>query len=208
MPLDLAELLDPARTAVLTMELQRGVVGDRAVIGALADAVAAGDVIDRAARVVAAGRAAGARVVHCTAEFRPDRFGSGDNAPLLRVLAKGHPHLLVGSPEAALVPELGPEPSDVVAARRHGLTPFPGTDLDQILRNLGVGTIVATGVSVNIGIAGLVMVAVDLGYRCAVVTDAVAGVPRAYADAMLEHTLAPLATLVTADEVVAVWSRA
>lgn len=207
MPVDLAELLDPAHTAVLTMELQRGVVGDRAVIGALADAVANGNVIDHAARVVTAGRDAGARIVHCTAEFRPDRAGSGDNAPLLRVLARGDPHLLTGSPEAALVPELGPEPSDVIAARRHGLTPFPGTDLDQILRNLDVGTIVATGVSVNVGIAGLIMVAVDLGYRCAVVTDAVAGVPAEYADAMLEHTLAPLATLVTTDQVVSVWAR-
>jgi nicotinamidase-related amidase len=206
MPVDLAELLAPAHTAVLTMELQRGVVGDQAVIGTLADAVAAGNVIDHAARVVAAGRAAGARIVHCTAEFRPDRAGSADNAPLLRAIARGHPHLLADSPEAALVPELGPEPSDVVATRRHGLTPFPGTDLDQILRNLGVATIVATGVSVNIGITGLVMVAVDLGYRCVVVTDAVAGVPAAYADAMLEHTLAPLATLVTADQVLGAWS--
>jgi nicotinamidase-related amidase len=206
MPVDLAELLDPAHTAVLTMELQRGVVGDRAVIGALAEVVADRGVIDHAARVVAAGRAAGARIVHCAAEFRPDRAGSSDNAPLLRAIAKGHPHLLAGSPDVALVPDLGAEPSDVVAARRHGLTPFPGTDLDQILRNLDVTTIVATGVSVNIGITGLIMVAVDLGYRCAVVTDAVAGVPADYADAMLEHTLAPLATLVTTDQIVATWS--
>jgi nicotinamidase-related amidase len=204
--LDLGEMLDPRHTAVLTMELQRGVVGDAAVIRALADEVAARGVIAKAVTVVRAARAAGARVVHCTAEFRPDRAGSGENAPMLRLLAKGPPNLLVGSPEAEVVPELGPEPSDVIASRRHGLTPFPGTDLDQILRNLGVRTIVATGVSVNIGVTGLVMTAVDLGYRVAVVTDAVAGVPRDYAAAVIEHTLAPLATLVTADEVVGAWS--
>jgi nicotinamidase-related amidase len=202
---DLTELLDPTHTAVLTMELQRGVVGDAATIRTLADEVAALDVIGHAARVVTAARAAGARVVHCTAEFRPDRAGSSDNSPMLRMIARGHPHLLVGSPEAAVVPELGPEPSDVIAARTHGLTPFPGTDLDQILRNLGVRTIVATGVSVNIGITGMVMGAVDRGYRVALVTDAVAGVPREYADAVIEHTLAPLATRLTSDEVVAAW---
>jgi len=205
--IDLAELLDPKHTAVLTMELQRGVVGDVAVIRSLADEVAAGEIIERAAQVVRAARAAGARVVHCTAEFRPDRAGSSDNAPMLRMIAKGHPHLLVGSVEASIVPELGPEPSDVIAARRHGLTPFAGTDLDQILRNLGVRTIVATGVSVNIGVTGMVMGAVDRGYRVALVTDAVAGVPREYADAVIEHTLAPLATRVTAAEVVTVWAR-
>jgi nicotinamidase-related amidase len=205
-PIDLAELLDPAHTAVLTMELQRGVVGDRASIPALADAVESGGVVAAAARVVRAARGAGGRVVHCVAEFRPDRAGSNDNAPLLRALAKGPAHLLTGSEETDLVPELGPEPSDVFAARGHGLTPFPGTGLDQLLRNLGVRTVVATGVSLNIGVTGLVMVAVDLGYRCVVVTDAVAGVPADYADAMLQHTLAPLATLVSSDQVVAAWA--
>jgi len=204
---DLTEMLDPEHTAVLTMELQRGVVGDAAVIRALADEVADRNVIANTAQVVRAARAAGARVVHCTAEFRPDRAGSSDNAPMLRMIAAGHPHLLVGSVEASLVPELGPEPSDVIASRRHGLTPFPGTDLDQILRNLGVRTIVATGVSVNIGVTGMVMGAVDRGYWVALVTDAVAGVPREYADSVIAHTLAPLATRVTADEVVAVWKR-
>jgi biuret amidohydrolase len=203
---DLAEMLDPEHTAVLTMELQRGVVGDAAVIRTLADEVAAVGVIANAARVVRAARAAGARVVHCTAVFRPDRAGSSDNAPMLRMIARGEAHLLIGSPEAAVVPELGPEPSDVIASRTHGLTPFPGTDLDQILRNLGVRTIVATGVSVNIGITGMVMGAVDRGYRVALVTDAVAGVPREYADAVIEHTLAPLATRLTSDEVVAAWA--
>ena len=208
MAVDLTELLTPATTAVLTMELQRGVVGDRGAIPALQAEVARRGVIAQAARVVTAARAAGARVVHCTAEFRADRAGSSDNAPLLRALARGAPNLVIGTDATALVPEVGPAPSDVVLARRHGLTPFPGTDLDQTLRNLGVGTVVATGVSVNIGIAGLVMVAVDLGYRCAVVTDAVAGVPADYAEAVVQHTLAPLATLVTADQVCAVWAGA
>jgi len=205
-PLDLAELLDPAHTAIVTMEMQRGVVGDEAVIRALADEVAALGIVERAARLAAAARSAGAGVVHCTAEFRDDRAGSNDNAPMLRMIAKGHPHLIAGSSSAAVVPELGPEPGDVIAARRHGLTPFPGTDLNAILRNLGVRTIVAAGVSVNIGITGLVMVAVDLGYRVVLATDAVAGIPREYAGAVVEHTLAPLATRLTTPEIVQVWA--
>ena len=58
----------------------------------------------------------------------------------------------------------------------------------------------------NIGITGMAMVAVDLGYRVVVVTDAVAGVPRDYSDAVMQHTLAPLATRMTSDELVAHWS--
>ena len=207
MPLDLATLLDPGHTAVLTMELQRGVVGESAAIAALADEVEARGIIPAAARVVHEARRVGARVVHCTAEFREDRAGSRSNSPLLRALARGGPHPLTGSEAAALVPELGPEASDVISARTHGLTPFPGTELDQLLRNLDVRTVVATGVSLNVGVTGLVMVAVDLGYDVVVVTDAVAGIPREYGDAVLEHTIAPLATRLTADEVVETWAR-
>jgi nicotinamidase-related amidase len=205
-PIDLAELLDPAHTAVLTMEVQRGVVGDLSMLPDLAAEVAAKGVIPNIARVVRAARTAGARVVHCTAEFRSDRAGSNDNAPMLRGIAKGPARMIVGTPDVELVPELGPAHSDIISSRRHGMTPFPGTELDQTLRNLGVRTVVATGASLNIGITGMVMVAVDLGYRVAVVTDAVAGVPRDYGDAVLAHTLAPLATRVTTDEIVAVWA--
>ena len=207
MPVDLNELLDPTHTAVLTMELQRGVIGDLAMIPELAAEVAAAGVLANAGRVLAAARAASARVVHCTAEFRTDRAGSNDNAPMLRGIAKGPPKMMIGTADTELVPELDAQPSDLVSSRTHGLSPFPGTDLDQLLRNLGVRTLVATGVSVNIGILGMVLVAVDLGYRVALVTDAVAGVPREYADSVIANTLSLLATRVTTDDVVATWAQ-
>jgi nicotinamidase-related amidase len=204
-PLDLAELLAPSSTAVLTMELQRGVVGDRASIPDLAAEVAARDVLAAAGRLADAARAAGVPVVHCTAEFRADRSGLATNAPLLAVMAKRPNHLLVGSPEVEVVPELGPDPRDLVVPRHSGVSPFAGTALDVILRNLGVRTVVATGVSVNLAVLGLAIEAVNLGYRVVVATDAVAGTPANYADAVLDGTIALLAARLTVDEIAAVW---
>ncbi len=206
MPNDLAALIDPAHTAVLTMELQRGVVGDESPLREIAEAAAATNVVGNAAKVVRAARAAGASVIHCTFEARADGAGSVANAPFLRWLAKSEPHLLPGSSAVELMPELGPEPSDFICSRRHGLTPFPGTDLDPTLRRLGVRTVIATGMSVNVGILGMVMGAVDHGYEAVVVTDAVAGIPVAYAQAVVDNTLAALATRATSDEIVAVWT--
>jgi nicotinamidase-related amidase len=203
---DLRTLLDPGRTAVVTMELQRGVVGDLAFMPAIAEVAREGDVIANAAAIVQAARRAGARVVHCTAEYRPGRVGASTNAPLLRSLAKGEPHMIAGTPEVELVPELGPDPSDVVCPRTHGLSPFPGTDLDQLLRNLGVQALVVTGVSMNVGVVGLVIVAADLGYDVVVATDAVAGMPTEYADAVLRHTIPAVATPATSAEIVQGWS--
>ncbi len=102
--------------------------------------------------------------------------------------------------------ELGPEPSDLVSTRLHGVSPFTGTSLDTWLRNLGVRTVVATGVSVNLGVLGLAIEAVNLGYQVVVVRDAVAGLPQEYADAVLDNTFPLISTLTTVDELVAAWS--
>src|SRR5688500_6233857 len=147
MPVDLGELLAPAHTAVLTMELQRGVVGDLSPLPDLAAAAERDGVVETVAGLLAAPRTAGARVVHCTAEFRADRLGSATNAPLLSAMARQPGHLLSGSPAAELMPGLGPEEGDLVCPRFHGVSPFTGTALDVTLRNLGVRTVVATGVS-------------------------------------------------------------
>ena|SRR3989442_11408771 len=208
MPVDLPSLVAPEHTAVLTMEMQRGVVGDLGTLGALGDAVREQEVIPNTARLLGAARAAGARVVHCLAEFRPDLAGSAFNCPMLAVMRRRPGNMQIGTPAVELVPELGPEPSDIATGRMHGMAPFVGTELDSILRNLGVRTVVATGVSVNIGVLGMVIEAVDYGYQVVLPTDAVAGVPKDYADAVIANTLALLATVTTVDQIIDAWKGA
>jgi len=110
-----------------------------------------------------------------------------------------------GTEGAKLVAELGPDERDIVVPRIHGLTPFTQTSLDQILRNLSIRTLIVTGVSVNLGIFGTVMSAVDLGYNVIIVRDGVCGVPREYSDAVLENSLSLLATIASADDVIGAW---
>lgn len=203
MPVSLAELVGGGRAAVVTMEIQRGVVGDLSSFPELAAVAAETGMVGAAARLVAAARARSVPVVHCTAWFRADRRGSPANAPVITAMLRRPDHLLEGTPASELVPELGPEPSDVVVDRHHGVSPFTGTALDATLRSFGVSTVVATGVSVNLGIPGLAVEAVNLGYRVVVATDAVAGVPADYAAQALRHTLGLVATLATADEIAA-----
>jgi len=111
-----------------------------------------------------------------------------------------------GTPATELVPPLSIEADDLVSRRLHGVSPFTGTDLDTWLRNLGVGTVVATGVSVNLGILGLAIEAVNLGYQVVVVRDAVAGIPTDYAQAVLTNTLPLISTLTTVDALLSAWS--
>ena len=113
-----------------------------------------------------------------------------------------------GTPQAEIVPEIGIAESDLVLPRMHGLSPMSGTELDPVLRNLGVRTVVAVGVSVNVAIMNLVFDAVNAGYQVVVPRDAVAGLPPSYVDAVFEHTLGLLATVTTAAEVLGVWNNA
>ena len=206
----LRAILDPTNTAVLTMELQNGVVGEGALMQALVDELRHTGTLDTVKRLCDGARNAGARVVHCTVVARADGAGSTENCKIFAMSAKqrrehGFTATDIGSPGADVIDGLE-DPRDIVVPRMHGMTPFTSTSLDQILRNLGVRTIVATGVSVNLGVFGMALTALDLGYQVVIPTDAVAGVPREYADAVLEHSLSLIATLATTDELLSIWS--
>lgn len=203
MPLE----LDPSTTAVVTMECQRGVIGDLATFPALRSSIDEAGTIEMIATVVRAARQAEATVVHALAVFRSDRAGSFTNAPLLRFAATIPGQLEEGTDAALLVPELSPEPSDLCSTRRHGVSPFTGTDLDALLRSRGVTTVVPVGVSLNVGVLGLTIEAVNLGYEVVLPVDATAAVPAEYADAVLSNTFSQLARLTDAATVVAALSQ-
>src|SRR5580698_10820503 len=94
MPVTLSDLVGNGQAAVLTMEIQRGVVGDLSSFPALADEVARVGAIPATARLLAAARGAGVPVIHCTAGFRRDRRGTPSNAPLMTAVLRRPEHLL------------------------------------------------------------------------------------------------------------------
>lgn len=201
-----APLPPPDGCAVVTMELQRGVVGDLASMPALVTAAAERGILDACGRLVERARGCGVPVVHAQVEWSADRRGTPINTPLVAGLARNPDQMLIGTEAIDPVPELGDTSDDLRSVRRHGLTPFTGTDLDMLLRSVGAHTVVAVGVSLNIGVLGLALSATDLGYRVVVPTDAVVGVPVEYGEQVLTNSMAMVATLTTVDELLDVWS--
>lgn len=206
MAVDLNDLLAPRHTALITCEMQRGVIGDLAAARELADEVEAVGLIDTAASLCAAARQASVRVVHAMVELRGDRAGLSINNPMMAYVVKNPGQILQGSPAAELCPELGPAPEDICCRRIHGLTPFTGTELDSVLRNMGITTVVPVGVSVNEALLGLCISAADLGYRIVLPSDAIAGLPRSYVADVVRYSLAMLANITTSDAVRTVWA--
>ena len=203
MSLDLRSLVAPAHTALVTQECQRGVMGDLSQLPALA--TEAQQALPQIAALVRAARAAKVPVVHCTAERRADGQGANANARIFQYMAKAPVKLLPGSDAAQIVPELDVQDSDLVLPRLHGLSPFQGTELDFLLRNLGVRTLVGVGVSVNVAIQNLAFDAVNASYQVVLPRDAVAGFPASYVDAVFAHTLGAVATLCTTADLLTAW---
>jgi nicotinamidase-related amidase len=203
MPTDLAELIAPGHTALVLQECQNGVIGAESALPVLAEANP--ELIPNLARLAHAARAAGIPVIHALAHTRPDGFGGNRNARLFKGVSKSPVKLHPGTTAVQPVAELGPEPDDYVFWRIHGLSPFQGTELDWILRNEGVTTIVGCGVSVNVAITNLTMDAVNSSYNVVIPRDATAGTPQEYVDLHYQHVLQLLATVTTTADVVAAW---
>ena len=122
--------------------------------------------------------------------------------------ARSPVQLTPGTPAVEVVAEIGVEPSDLVVPRFHGLSPWEGTELDSLLRNLGIRTVIAAGVSVNVAVMNLAFDAVNAGYQVVIPRDCVAATPPEYADAVFAPTLGFIATLVESEDAIGAWRRA
>jgi biuret amidohydrolase len=203
---ELSDLVAPAHTVLVLQEVQRGVMGDESSLPQLAEAARKNGAIDNIARLVVAARGASVPVIHATAGGLRDRFGANRNARLFGGVRAARGDGGVSESGALPLPEVGPEPGDIVLPRFHGLSPLTGTQLDSVLRNEGVTTMVVVGVSLNVAIPNLVFDAVNRSYQVVVVRDAVAGVPQEYGEQVLANTLSLVSTLAITDEVVTAWA--
>lgn len=201
----LAELVTDGHCALLVQEVQEGVVGPRAGLKELSAAASYVDLTARLCELTVAARRAGVPVLHCTAADLPGSFGSNSNARLFAGARRIGTIALPGDrsvqPAGGLLDE-----GDIVIPRFHGLSPLTGSQLDSLLRNEGIRTLVVTGVSLNVAIPNLVFDAINRSYQVVVPRDAVVGVPIDYGDMVIEHTLRPLATICKVPELVALWS--
>jgi biuret amidohydrolase len=204
----LGELIDPAHTAVVISEMQRGIVGDLAgpLMKPQSVDIKERGVVDNLRRLIDGTRGTPVRVVHATLQFRKDRAGIKINTPLMAAMLRDPNYLLVGSPDAEVMPELDLREEDIVAARIHGMSAFNGTELDPILRSMGIQTIVIGGLSLNEAIIGMAIEAVNIGYRIVIARDAAAGFPASFQEDMYTYAFSLLGAVVPVDEILAVWN--
>lgn len=201
-PIDLTPYLTPATTAVIALEVQENLLlPDRAIIPGVAAHAQSIGLIERLAGLLAAARRVGARVVYVTDQRRLDGVGGARNLMVGRSMT-GRREIADHGP---IVAELAPRPQDITIAREHGMTGFFTTPLDAYLRNLGVSTVVITGVSANIAVNGTAIEAMNRGYRVIVPSDGIAGDPPQYVEQLLRYTIRNIALVARVQQILDHW---
>lgn len=169
---------DPARTALVVIDMQRDFLEPGGFGEALGnDVTLLRSAIAPCAAVLAAARSAGMLVVHTREGHRPDMTDAppakvargapsrriGDPGPMGRILIRGEPG-------HGIVAELAPGPGEPVLDKP-GKGAFYQTDLELMLRNRGVDTLMVAGVTTEVCVHTTVREANDRGFRCIVLAD-------------------------------------
>jgi nicotinamidase-related amidase len=171
---------DPKATALLIIDMQRDFVMPGGFGEALGnDVTPLQATIAPTARVLAAARKRGMLVIHTREGHRPDltdcppsklvrgrgKTRIGDHGPMGRILVRGE----VGHD---IVSELYPRAGEPVIDKP-GKGAFYATDLELILRDRGVRTMIVCGVTTEVCVNTTVREANDRGYDCVVLSDCV-----------------------------------
>lgn len=200
--------LDPARTAVVVVDMVQWQVPKDVPAGAYWNQYyvdrCADVVVPAHERLLPAARAAGVRVVFLRVGSREADFS--DVIRPFRVGLQTYGARL-GAAECEVIPELEAGPDDI-QLDKHGSGGFNTSELDACLRDLGVDTVIYTGVVTNCCVLLTVSAGFDMEYKQYVVADATA----AFSDelqAAAELVMGSLtATITTTDEMLAALDHA
>jgi ureidoacrylate peracid hydrolase len=127
-------------------------------------------------RLLAAARSAGLAVIHIRNEYRWDNLDCGTSDARKRDHRAAYPpdvpYKIIGTWGAQIIDDLAPTTDEVVVVKKNQ-SAFWFSELDQILRHLGVETMITTGGATTGCLNDTVREGAGLGYEFLVVTDAV-----------------------------------
>ncbi|OBT45032.1 hypothetical protein VE00_04157 [Pseudogymnoascus sp. WSF 3629] len=181
-----------SKTALLIMDLQNGIL----------DSVpTASSLLPLYATTIAAARAASIPIIYIKLGFRPHH---PDISPLNKMLERVKPFggFVEGSDATAVHPSIAPIDGDIIVTKRR-VSAFASTDLELVLRSLGVQRVVLGGVLTSGVVLSTVRGAADLDYGVTVLRDLCFDGDEEVHRVLVEKVFPKQADVVTAEEWVA-----
>jgi nicotinamidase-related amidase len=157
-----------------------------------------GPAIGNCQRLVAAARARGWPVLFSRIAFRP---GYPDANPHSPARQRGD-LLLLGTWGGDVVDELAPRPAEVVITKKR-TSVFFATELDLVLRGMGVRTLVLGGIATHLAVESTARDAHAHDYEVCVVSDASTALQAEFQEPSLRTVAAFFGRVHTTDEVIA-----
>jgi nicotinamidase-related amidase len=192
--------IDPAHTAVLSMDCQSGLVSIYTREGKDAFLV-------RGAKVLNHARAWGMTVIHIQVGFRPGLPEvSSRNALFGAVKSSGEHQRLFQEPLGTIPDAIAPQGDEIVITK-HRISAFAGTGLAMILRSNDIDTLVLYGIATSGVVLSTLIEAADADYRLAVIGDCCADLDPALHDCLVQRFFPARGSVFTSEGFIAASSR-
>jgi nicotinamidase-related amidase len=185
--------IDPARTAVLSMDCQNGIVsiytkGDQ------------DGFVARAASVLNHARASHMTVIHVKVGFRQGLPEVSSQNQLFGAMKASPQHQsLFQEPLGNIHPALAPTEDEVIITK-HRVSAFTGTDLAMILRANDINTLVLFGIATSGVVLSTLLEASDADFRITVIKDCCADLDADLHDALFAKLFPSRATVLSAND--------
>ncbi|MFJ1599960.1 cysteine hydrolase [Streptomyces sp. NPDC088261] len=196
--------LDPAKTALVLIEYQNDFTSEGGVLhGAVAGVMEKTGMLANTVTLAAAARTAGVTVMHAPITFAPG-YGELSRHPygILKGVVDGSA-FVKGSWGAAIVDDLAPAEGDIVIEGKRGLDTFASTNLDFILRNKGIDTIILGGFLTNCCVESTMRSGYENGYRVITLPDCVAATSQEEHDNAITYDYPMFSLPMTSSDVIA-----
>jgi nicotinamidase-related amidase len=185
--------LDPQHSALLVMDYQQEILSGYAQDHP--------DLLEKAAAVLAAARAARVPIIYIVVRFRPGYPEVSPHDPAIAGLRASN-RLQEGTPGAEIHPQVAPQPGEVVVVKRR-VGAFSTTDLATILRAQGITTLLLMGIATSGVVLSTVCWAGDADYELVVVEDCCADRDPEVHRVLIEKVFSRRGSVVRAAELIA-----
>ncbi|WP_419881512.1 cysteine hydrolase [Peribacillus sp. B-H-3] len=193
---------DTNKTALLIIDLQNDnlIKGGKFENSGAVEHAKKQNVVENIRAIAEKAREAGIPVFHNHFVVEKDAKGIGNRAPIFRAIAETG-SIVRGTWGAAPVDGVEPKTEDFVIEKSR-MSAFNGTQLDTLLRGLGIETIIVTGVWTNMAVEHTCRDGADFGYHVVISTDGTSTINDEWQEAALNYAMNNIAIKMTSDEII------
>lgn len=193
---------DTTKTALLIIDLQNDnlIKGGKFENSGAVEHAQKQNVVENIKAIADSARTAGIPVFHNLFVVEKGAKGIGNRAPIFQAIAETE-SIVRGTWGAAPVEGLEPKEGDFVIEKSR-MSAFNGTQLDVLLRGLGIETIIVTGVWTNMAVEHTCRDGADHGYRVVIATDGTSTISEEWQKAALDYAMNNIATKMTSAEII------